>query len=137
MFEIRCMDAEAERSLNGSQHADETTRVGILNQEDVFDEEDQLSYFEKLSCDEDNKKLKHVNVQNASTPAKKNKSERAERVKEVVKDNIESDELDEERSFNSRKLSRKELSRKNTPVYVYTYKVTYSPFCFFVCPIFI
>ncbi|KAJ0845791.1 putative AAA domain-containing protein, R3H [Helianthus annuus] len=96
LFEVRRMDAEAERSLDGSKHADEATRVEIPDEED----ENTPFYFEKSSRDE---------------------HEKAERVHEGVKDDF--DDEDEEHFTKFRKLSTKQQSRKNAPVYVYTYKI--------------
>ncbi|KAI7752185.1 hypothetical protein M8C21_010867 [Ambrosia artemisiifolia] len=116
LFEVRHMDAEAERSLDGSKHADEATRVEISDEED----ENMPFYFEKSSRDELKKISKKVNLEVVST-LEMNKSDRAERVHEGVRD--DSDWEDEEHSTKFRKLSTKQQSRKNAPVYVYTYKI--------------
>ncbi|KAL9998873.1 putative AAA domain-containing protein, R3H [Helianthus debilis subsp. tardiflorus] len=116
LFEVRRMDAEAERSLDGSKHADEVTRVEIPDEED----ENTPFYFEKSSQDEHKKISKKVNVEVVSTP-EMTKSERTERVHEGVKDDFEDE--DEEHFTKFRKLSTKQQSRKNAPVYVYTYKI--------------
>ncbi|KAI3776683.1 hypothetical protein L1987_46471 [Smallanthus sonchifolius] len=115
LYEVRRMDVEAERSLDGSKHADEATRVEVSDEED-----DNMSfYFEKSSRDEHNKIAKKANVEVVSTP-EMNKSDRAERFHEGV--GGDSDVEDEEHSSNSRK-SRTKQSRENTLVYVYTYKI--------------
>lgn len=108
LFEIRGMDAEAERSLNGSQHTDEATRIEMSNEEDVLDE--------------DNKTSKKANIEIVSTP-KKNGSNRVERVREDIKDDIESDGEDKQEFLHFRQLSSKQRIRRSSPVYVYTYKI--------------
>ncbi|KAI3761754.1 hypothetical protein L1987_52176 [Smallanthus sonchifolius] len=115
LYEVRRMDAEAERSLDSSKHTDEATRVEVSDEEN-----DNMSfYFEKSSRVEHNKIAKKANVEVVSTP-EMNKSDRAERFHEGV--GGVSDVEDEEHSSNSRK-SRTKQSRENTPVYVYTYKI--------------
>ncbi|KAK9070262.1 hypothetical protein SSX86_010662 [Deinandra increscens subsp. villosa] len=116
LFEVRRMSAEAERSLDGSKHADESTRVEISDEED----ENMSFNYEKTSRDKRSKIAKKGNVEVVSTP-EMNKSDRAERLREGVKD--DSDGEDEQHSFNYRKSSTKQLRRKSTPVYVYTYKI--------------
>lgn len=118
LFEVRRMDTEAERSLDRAQPADEATHVEILNQED----ENLPSYFEKLSSNEDNKITKRAKAHTVLIP-KMNKSERVEQLNEDIKDDFESDGEDEEHSSTFRKSGTKQQYRKNTPVYVYTYKI--------------
>lgn len=114
LFEIRRMDAEADKSKEVPKHDEEPTRIELPDVED--EDEDMSFYFE------DNKITKHVNVEIVSTPKMK-KSDRAERVTISTMDDIKTDVEDEEDSSKSRKLSTKRQSRKTTPVYVYTYKI--------------
>ncbi|PWA50712.1 P-loop containing nucleoside triphosphate hydrolases superfamily protein [Artemisia annua] len=114
LFEIRRMNAEADKSKEVPKHDEEPTRIELPDLED--EEEDMSFYFE------DNKITKHVNVEIVSTPKMK-KSDRAERLTVSTLDDIKTDVEDEEDSSKSRKLSTKRQSRKTTPVYVYTYKI--------------
>ncbi|KAK1441429.1 hypothetical protein QVD17_07315 [Tagetes erecta] len=115
LFEVRRMDVEAEKSLDGFKQADEATRVKISDEED-----ENLSYFEKSSRDEHNKMAKKVNLEVVSTP-EMNKSNRVVWLHDDVKD--DSDGEDEKRSSSFRKSNTKQQTRKHTPVYVYTYKI--------------
>ncbi|XP_076926653.1 protein SEEDLING PLASTID DEVELOPMENT 1-like [Bidens hawaiensis] len=115
LYEIRRMDTEAKRSLDGSKHADEATPVEISDENMSF-------YFEKSNRDEHKKINKKVNVEVVSSP-KMNKSDNTERVHERVKDGSDEEDEEHEHSSKFRKLSTKQQSRKSTPVYVYTYKI--------------
>ncbi|GJW79013.1 P-loop containing nucleoside triphosphate hydrolase superfamily protein, partial [Tanacetum coccineum] len=114
LFEIRRMDAEAEKSKEVSKQDEEPTRIELPDVED--EDEDMSFYFE------DNKITKHSNVEIVSTPKMK-KSDRAERLTVSVKNDIKTDMEDEEDSSKARKLSTKRQTKKITPVYVYTYKI--------------
>nr|GEW21692.1 P-loop containing nucleoside triphosphate hydrolases superfamily protein [Tanacetum cinerariifolium] len=114
LFEIRHMDAEAEKSKEVSKQDEEPTRIELPEVED--EDEDMSFYFE------DNKITKHANVEIVSTPKMK-KSDRAERLAVSVKNDIKTDMEDEEDSSKARKLSTKRQTKKITPVYVYTYKI--------------
>lgn len=124
LFEVRRMDVEAEKSLDGFKQADEATRVKVSDEKD----ENLPFYFEKSSLDDHNKMAKKVNVEVVSTP-ETNKSNRSMWLHADVKNDSDDEE---KRSSNFQKSNTKPQIGKNTPVYVYTYKVTDAPFCFFI-----
>ncbi|XP_023772031.1 protein SEEDLING PLASTID DEVELOPMENT 1 [Lactuca sativa] len=125
LYEIRRMADESERSKDVSDLPKEATMVEISYKEDVLDAEDEhLSPdFEKSRRYEDKKIRKQENSR-ISTP-KLNKSDNTDRVFQDIKDDVESDGEEEDRSSNIRKLNSKPQSRTKTktPVYVYTYKI--------------
>ncbi|XP_071713814.1 protein SEEDLING PLASTID DEVELOPMENT 1-like [Rutidosis leptorrhynchoides] len=118
LFEMRRMDAESKRSSDSYQHIEDLSD----DDDDLSDEEDE-DYFEKWSHDEDKKITKQATVQVVSTPKMNKSDNNTEQVHQIIKDDIESDTEDEQHSLNSQKLSRRKQFRKNTPVYVYTYKI--------------
>lgn len=124
LFEIRRMKPEYERSKDVSETVDEETKIEISYKEDVLNEEDEdLSpNFEKLSRFKNKKIAKKENV-NMVSSRKMEKSDITELVFEEIKDDVESDVEEKERSSNVRKLSRKQQNRRKSPVYVYTYKI--------------
>ncbi|KAL8199586.1 hypothetical protein R6Q57_013154, partial [Mikania cordata] len=115
LFEVRHMNAEAERSLDGSKHVKEATQVKISDEED----EKMSFYFEKSSIAEHKNISKKMNLA-VSTP-ELNKSDTTERLHDGIND--DSDGEDEEHSSSFGKSRTKQQSRNNTPVYVYTYKI--------------